>query len=246
DGCTTLGTRRTFAAAAYALSAAYDSAISSWFCGELGSAAPVTSRVYHREMGLKYGCNPQQKAAGVYSLSGRDLPFKVLGGVPGYINLLDATNAWQLVKELKAATGLPAAASFKHVSPAGAAVAVPLSEEEIAAYEVGTVEMTPTAIAYIRARNADPMSSFGDFAAVSDVVDEATAKVLKREVADGIIAPGYEPAALEILKKKKGGKFIVLEAKPDYEAPAGEFREVYGVGFYQDRNSVAFGKDNLK
>ncbi|CAB1119232.1 unnamed protein product [Ectocarpus sp. CCAP 1310/34] len=246
DGCTPLGTRRTFAAAAYALSAAYDSAISSWFCGQLGSAAPVTSRVYHREMGLKYGCNPQQKAAGVYSLSGRDLPFTVLGGVPGYINLLDATNAWQLVKELKAATGLPAAASFKHVSPAGAAVAVPLSEEEIAAYEVGSVEMTPTAIAYIRARNADPMSSFGDFAAVSDVVDEATAKVLKREVADGIIAPGYEPAALEILKKKKGGKFIVLEAKPDYEAPAGEFREVYGVGFYQDRNSVAFGKDNLK
>eukprot|EP00903_Cladosiphon_okamuranus_P014842 g13743.t1 len=246
DGCTTLGTRRSFAAAAYALSAAYDSAISSWFCGELGSAAPVTSRVYHREMGLKYGCNPQQKAAGVYSLSGRDLPFTVLSGVPGYINLLDAMNAWQLVKELKAATGLAAAASFKHVSPAGAAVAVPLSDDEIAAYEVGTVEMTPAAIAYIRARNADPMSSFGDFAAVSDVVDEATAKVLKREVADGIIAPGFEPAALEILKAKKGGKFIVLEAKPDYEAPAGEFREVYGVGFYQDRNSVAFGKDNLK
>ncbi|CAN0066734.1 unnamed protein product [Ascophyllum nodosum] len=252
-GCTTLATRRSFAAAAFALSAAYDSAISSWFCGELGSSAPMTTRVYRREMSLKYGCNPQQKAAAVYSLSGRELPFEVLNGTPGYINLLDATNAWQLVKELRAATGLAAATSFKHVSPAGAAVAVPLSDDEIAAYEVGTVEMTPAAIAYIRARNADPMSSFGDFAAVSDVVDEATAKVLKREaswtcntVADGIIAPGYDPAALEILKAKKGGKFIVLQAKADYEAPAGEYREVYGVGFYQDRNAVLFGTDNLK
>jgi phosphoribosylaminoimidazolecarboxamide formyltransferase / IMP cyclohydrolase len=182
-GATTLALRRRCAAAAYSLSAAYDSAISSWFCRQLGTAAPVTARVYAHEYPLKYGCNPHQGPAGIYSIVGTGgLPFATLNGTPGYINLLDAVNAWQLVHELGSATGLAAAASFKHCSPAGAAVAVPLSSEEAELYECGDIELTPSATAYIRARSADPMSSFGDFAALSEVVDEATALVLKREV----------------------------------------------------------------
>lgn len=246
EGCTTLPLRRRFAAAAFALSAAYDSAISNWFMGQLGEAAPVTTRVYHHERALKYGCNPHQLPAAILSVEGHGLPFEVLNGNPGYINLLDAANAWQLVKELRAALDLPAAASFKHVSPAGAAVAVPLTDELRSAYEVGNVELTPVSLAYLRARNADPMSSFGDFAAVSDVVDEATARVLKREVSDGIVAPGYEPAALEILKSKKGGKFIVLQADPTYVPPPQEYREVYGVTFSQKRNDVQFARSHLE
>ncbi|KAG5182682.1 putative bifunctional purine synthesis protein [Tribonema minus] len=248
-GATSLALRRRCAAAAYSLSAAYDSAISSWICGQVGKdAAPVTARIYKHEYPLKYGCNPHQSPAGIYSIVGTPgLPFATLNGTPGYINLMDAVNAWQLVKELGAATGLPAAASFKHCSPAGAAVAVPLSEEEKAVYECGDIaELTPAATAYLRARNADPMSSFGDFAALSEVVDEATAMVLKREVSDGIVAPGYEPAALAILKAKKGGKFIVLQADKAFNPPPVEFREAYGMAFQQARNVVVFGDSHLE
>mmetsp|Transcript_11446 Transcript_11446/g.26846 ORF Transcript_11446/g.26846 Transcript_11446/m.26846 type:complete len:617 (-) Transcript_11446:174-2024(-) len=247
-GGTTLALRRRFAARAYSLSASYDSAIATWFTKELGEDSPVVTRVYKPEFPLKYGCNPHQKPAAISSLLNADLPFTVLNGTPGYINLLDAANAWLLVKELREATGLAAASSFKHVSPAGAAVAVPLTEVECAAYEVtpeGAAKLTPSALAYLRARNADPMCSFGDFAAVSDVVDEDTALILKKEVSDGIVAPGYTPAALEILKKKKGGKFIILEAKADFKPDAVEYREVYGMTFSQKRNDVVITKEHM-
>merc|ERR1711920_460522 len=207
---------------------------------QLGQSASTVTRVYKHEYDLKYGCNPYQKPAGIYSRLGAQIPFKTLNGRPGYINLLDAANAYQLVAELRKALDLPAAASFKHVSPAGAAVSVPLTEELKKAYEVGNIELTPLSLAYLRARNADPLSSFGDFVAVSDVVDEATAKVLKREVSDGIVAPGYEPAALEILKAKKGGNFIVLEADPAYQAPEMEYSEVHSIelcGLCQGRSN---------
>lgn len=235
DGETSLELRRKLAAAAFLKSAKYDTAISNWFAKQLSEqdGEKKVQREYHHELSLKYGCNPQQKPAAIYRL-GVDgkLPFSVENGAPGYINLLDAVNAYQLVKELKQAIQLPAAASFKHVSPAGAAVALPLDGELHAAYEVGNAELTPLSLAYIRARNADPLSSFGDFVAVSDVVDEATAKVLKREVSDGIIAPGYEDAALEILKAKKGGKFIVLKADPTFAPPDMEYREVFFILLY--------------
>merc|ERR1711972_1249550 len=159
-------------------------------------------------------------------IGGQPLPFEVISGTPGYINLLDAVNAWQLVHELAEATGKPAAASFKHVSPAGAAIGIPLSEEEKVVYEVKGKELTEVAAAYVRARNADPMCSFGDFVAVSHKVDVATADILKIEVSDGIIAPGFEPEALEILKAKKGGKFIVLQADIDFAFPEMEYRMV--------------------
>lgn len=249
NGGTTLSLRKKFAARAFSLSAAYDSAIANWFTNQLGEEKPVTTRVYKPEYPLKYGCNPHQKPAGIASVLNSKLPFDVLNGIPGYINLLDAANAWQLVKELREATGIAAAASFKHVSPAGAAVAVPLSDVECAAYEItptAAKELTPVALAYLRARNADPMCSFGDFAAVSDIVDEATAKILKREVSDGIIAPGYTPEALEILKSKKGGKFIVLEATKDYDPGQIEYREVYGMTFSQKRNDIVITKDHMK
>jgi len=258
NGGTTLELRKRFAARAFALSASYDSAIATWFSEQLSATdtttpAPVTTRVYQPEYPLKYGCNPHQKPASISSrLSTTDtpsLPFTVLNGTPGYINLLDATNAWQLVRELRAATNLPAAASFKHVSPAGAAVAVPLSAAECAAYEVteeAAAALTPVALAYLRARNADPMCSFGDFAAVSDVVDEATAMILKKEVSDGIIAEGFTEEALKILKGKKGGKFIVLEANEGYDPGEMEYREVYGMTFSQKRNDVVIGKENME
>lgn len=189
------------------------------------------------EILLKYGCNPHQSSARVFSKDG-GLPIAVVNGKPGYINLLDALNSWQLVKELKSALGLPAAASFKHVSPAGAAVSVPLSDELKRAYFVGDIELSPTATAYARARGADRLSSFGDWIAFSDAVDVSTAKLLKREVSDGIIAPGYEADALEILKQKKKGKYIIIEADPDYDPPEIESRDVYGVVFQQDRNNL--------
>jgi len=248
-GGTSLATRKRLAARAFALSASYDSAISSWFANQLGEEAPVVTRVYKAEFPLKYGCNPQQKPANIYSRFGFKLPFQIKNGVPGYINLLDAANAWQLVLELKQATGLAAASSFKHVSPAGAAVAVPLTEIECEAYEVTAetkTSLTPAALAYLRARNADPMCSFGDFCAISDQVDEATAKYLKYEVSDGIIAPSYTPEALAILKSKKGGKFIVLEAPLDYHPGDIEYREVYGMTFSQKRNDVVLTKDHMK
>ena len=254
SGGTTLALRRKFAARAFALSASYDSAIASWFSGALAEqqpdaagAAPVVTRVYQPEFPLKYGCNPHQKPAQILSRLDQKLPFDVLNGTPGYINLLDAANAWQLVVELRQATGLASAASFKHVSPAGAAVAVPLTDVEYQAYEVSKDEaLTPVALAYLRARHADPMCSFGDFCAVSDEVDEATAKILKKEVSDGIVAPSYTPEALEILKAKKGGKFIILQATANYNPGEFEYREVYGMTFSQKRNDIIIGKEHMQ
>ena len=192
------------------------------------------------ELELKYGCNPNQKPSRIYMADGSDLPIWVLNGKPGYINFLDAFNGWQLVKELKTATGLPAAASFKHVSPAGAAVGLPLSEVERKIYWVDDLDMefTPLANAYARARGADRMSSFGDFISLSDVCDVATAKIIKREVSDGVIAPGYEPEALEILKAKKKGNYNVIEIDESYVPAPVEVKQVYGISFEQGRNEL--------
>jgi phosphoribosylaminoimidazolecarboxamide formyltransferase/IMP cyclohydrolase len=196
------------------------------------------------ELKLRYGCNPHQAPARVFTRE-RAMPLRVLSGSPGYINLLDALNAWQLVRELRASLKLPAATSFKHVSPAGAAVAVPMSKEVRRASFVDDLELSPLATAYARARGADRLCSFGDFAALSDVVDVATANVLKREVSDGVIAPGYEPAALDILKSKRNGSYCVLEIDPSWEAPETESREVFGVVFEQRRNQVVPGPEHL-
>ncbi len=191
-----------------------------------------------KELELKYGCNPNQKPSKIYMNNG-ELPIKVLCGRPGYINFLDAFNGWQLVKELKKATGLPAATSFKHVSPAGAAVGLPLDETLAKIYWVDDVEeLSPLACAYARARGADRMSSFGDFISLSDVCDVATAKLIKREVSDGVIAPGYEPEALEILQAKKKGNYAVIEIDPDYEPDPIEHKEVFGIVFEQGRNEL--------
>ncbi len=196
------------------------------------------------EMELKYGCNPNQKPAKVFCEKG--LPFTVLNGKPGYINLLDALNSWQLVRELKEATGLPAAASFKHVSPAGAAVAVPLSETLQKAYFVEGVELSPIATAYIRARGADRMSSYGDFVALSDECDAQTASFLKREVSDGIIAPSYSAEALEILKSKRKGTYLVIQMDTDYQPELLEKKQVFGVTFEQQRNDIKLTEECLK
>jgi phosphoribosylaminoimidazolecarboxamide formyltransferase/IMP cyclohydrolase len=196
------------------------------------------------ELKLRYGCNPHQAPARIYTRD-RALPLRVLSGAPGYINLLDALNAWQLVRELRSALALPAAASFKHVSPAGAAVAVPMSQEVRRASFVDDLELSPLATAYARARGADRLCSFGDFAAMSDVVDVPTANILKREVSDGIVAPGYEPAALEILRGKRNGTYCVLEIDPAWEAPATETREVFGIVFEQKRNQVVPNREHL-
>ena len=192
-----------------------------------------------KELELKYGCNPNQKPSRIYMEEG-ELPIKVLCGKPGYINFLDAFNGWQLVSELKKATGLPAATSFKHVSPAGAAVGLPLSDVERKIYWVDDmdVEFTPLANAYARARGADRMSSFGDFIALSDVCDVATAKIIKREVSDGVIAPGYEPEALEILKEKKKGNYNVIEIDAGYVPNPIEKKQVFGITFEQGRNEL--------
>uniref|UniRef100_A0A7S4AG84 MGS-like domain-containing protein n=1 Tax=Pseudo-nitzschia australis TaxID=44445 RepID=A0A7S4AG84_9STRA len=263
NGGTTLKTRKSCAAKAFALSAKYDGMIASYFSEQIQKdneeEAEVSAedvfvkdvvhpRVYSSEFKLKYGCNPHQKPAAILSRMGEKLPFEVLNGTPGYINLLDAANAWQLVKELRQATGLAAAASFKHVSPAGAAVAVPLTDVECLAYEVPETDranLTDVSLAYLRARNADPMCSFGDFSAVSDVVDEQTALYLKKCVSDGIVAPGYTPEALAILKSKKGGRFIVLEATKDYDSGPVEFREVYGMTFMQRRNETVLTSQHM-
>lgn len=203
-------------------------------------------RTYQARLSLKYGCNPHQQPAGIYSEAERPLPFRVLNGTPGYINLLDALNAWQLVRELSAALRLPAAASFKHVSPAGAAVGVPLSEERRAVYEAAGRELSPLAVAYLRARQADPLSSFGDFAALSEPVDAATADLLRVEVSDGVIAPGFEPGALEVLRAKKGGNYVVLAVDPAYEPPTEELKEVFGVAFMQRRNDAVIDARQLE
>ena len=190
-----------------------------------------------KEMELKYGCNPNQKPAKIFMEEG-ELPIEILNGKPGFINLLDAFNSWQLVMELKKATGLPAAASFKHVSPAGAAVAVPLDETLKQIYFVEGVELTPMATAYIRARGADRMSSYGDFVALSDECDEATAAYLAREVSDGVIAPSYSEKALEILKSKRKGSYLVIKMDPDYVPAKQEVKQVFGISFEQGRNEV--------
>ena len=197
-------------------------------------------------MRLKYGCNPHQSFASIEALDPARAPIRVLNGTPSYINFLDALNAWQLVREARLATGLTAAASFKHVSPAGAALAVPLTPELAQAYEVEGKPLTPAALAYVRARGADPKCSFGDFAALSDVVDVATAEFLKGVVSDGIVAPGFEPAALELLKQKKNGSFIVIEADAGFTAPKRESREVFGMQMVQDRNDHPISEAELK
>ena len=198
-----------------------------------------------RELELKYGCNPNQKPSRIYMEEG-ELPIKVLCGKPGYINFLDAFNGWQLVRELKRATGLPAATSFKHVSPAGAAVGLPMDDTLAKIYWVDDMgELSPLACAYARARGADRMSSFGDFISLSDVCDVATAKLIKREVSDGVIAPGYEPEALELLKQKKKGNYAIIEIDPNYEPDPIEHKEVFGITFEQGRNELVINDELL-
>ncbi|KAF8467668.1 cytidine deaminase-like protein [Kalaharituber pfeilii] len=225
--------RKAYALKAFEHTADYDAAISEFFRKKYAGDGI-------QQLTLRYGANPHQKPAQAFMKSAR-LPFKVLAGAPGYINLLDALNSWPLVKELKESLKLPAAASFKHVSPAGAAVGIPLTDVEKQVCMVNDIEglnNSPLACAYARARGADRMSSFGDWIALSDEVDVATAKIIDREVSDGVIAPGYSPEALDMLKKKKGGKYTVLEIDSSYEPPATETRQVYGVSLSQHRNDV--------
>ena len=199
-----------------------------------------------KERELKYGCNPNQKPSKIYMQDGSELPIQVLCGKPGYINFLDAFNGWQLVKELKEATGLPAATSFKHVSPAGAAVGLPLTETLAKIYWVDDMgELSPLACAYARARGADRMSSFGDFISLSDVCDTDTARLIKREVSDGVIAPGYTEEALEILKSKKNGNYNVLQIDPEYRPDPIEHKQVFGITFEQGRNELAINRELL-
>ena len=197
-----------------------------------------------REIMLRYGMNPHQKPARVFVEQG-ELPFEVLNGSPGYINLLDALNSWQLVRELAGLLGMPAAASFKHVSPAGAAVATPMSETERAACFVDDVELSPLATAYARARGADRMSSFGDWVALSETCDVPTARLIRREVSDGVIAPDYESEALEILREKRGGGYRVLRMDPAYEPPEIEGRQVFGLTLEQRRNDLKLSVDSF-
>ncbi len=198
------------------------------------------------ELELKYGCNPNQKPSRIYMANDEDLPIEVLSGKPGYINFLDAFNGWQLVKELKEATGLPAATSFKHVSPAGVAVGLPLDDVLAKIYWVDDLgELSPLACAYARARGADRMSSFGDFIALSDVCDVSTAKIIKREVSDGVIAPGYEPEALEILMSKKKGNYNIIKIDENYKPEPIETKQVYGISFEQGRNELPINNELL-
>ena len=197
------------------------------------------------ELMLKYGCNPNQKPSKIFMQDGSELPITVLNGKPGYINFLDAFNSWQLVKELKEATGLPAAASFKHVSPAGAAVGLPLSDTLKKIYFVDDLELSPLACAYARARGADRMSSYGDWAALSDVCDKETALMLQREVSDGVIAPGYTDEALEILKSKRRGTYNIVQIDPEYRPAPVEHKDVFGVTFEQGRNELKIDNELL-
>ena len=198
------------------------------------------------ELELKYGCNPNQKPSRIFMRNGEELPIKILNGKPGYINFMDAFNSWQLVLELKAATGLPSAASFKHVSPAGAAVGLPLSEVDKKIYFVEPdAELSPIACAYIRARGADRLCSYGDWAALSEVCDAATARYLKEEVSDGVIAPGYTEEALEILKTKKKGNYNVVQMDPNYVPEVQEYKDVFGITFQQGRNNFKIDEDLL-
>jgi len=244
DGCLCKDTRRELAAAAFAHTARYDCAVAKYFAGQTGGAV-TEMREYVEEFPLKYGVNPHQKPAALSHVGTHGMPFEVLNGAPGYTNLMDALNSWQLVSELESALGLPAAASFKHVSPAGAAVGVELSEELKQVYDVVGKDLSPQAVAYVRARNADPMSSFGDFIGISGIVDVSTASIIKREVADGVIAAGFEPEALEMLKAKKGGKFLVLKADKAFVPPVDEYKEVYGVALSQKRNDAVITPEHM-
>jgi phosphoribosylaminoimidazolecarboxamide formyltransferase/IMP cyclohydrolase len=229
-----------YALKAYSHTADYDTAISDYFRKQYAGDGSM-------QLSLRYGANPHQKPASAYVKEGT-LPFKALAGQPGYINLLDALNAWALVKELDEATGHAAAASFKHVSPAGAAIGIPLSETEQQVYMVSDIEglsNSPLAQAYSRARGADRMSSFGDLIALSRKVDVPTAKIISREVSDGVIAPGYAPEALELLQKKKGGKYLVLQMDAAYEPAALETRQVYGISLSQIRNDARITSDTF-
>lgn len=227
---TSLETRKYLALKAFTHTAQYDDAISNYFRAQYSAGSS--------QLSLRYGMNPHQKPAQIYTMQS-ELPLKVVNGSPGFINLCDALNGWQLVKELKKALDMPAATSFKHVSPAGAAVGVELTQEEAKVCMVDDLkdQLTPLAIAYARARGADRMSSFGDFIALSDVCDVPTAKIISREVSDGIIAPGYQSDALEILKKKKGGNYCILQMDPDYEPSEMELRTLYGLKMEQKRNT---------
>lgn len=230
--------RNRFALKAFEHTAEYDATIADFFRKQYSEDVS--------QLPLRYGANPHQKPAQAFVTQG-ELPFKVLGGSPGYINLLDALNAWPLVKELSASVNLPAAASFKHVSPAGAAVGLPLSEEEKQMYFVKDIEnLSPLANAYARARGADRMSSFGDFIALSNKVDVPTAQIISKEVSDGVIAPGFEQEALDILKKKKGGKYCVLQIDPDYNPDPVETRQVYGISLSQKRNDAVINASTFR
>uniref|UniRef100_A0A1A8D4T6 Bifunctional purine biosynthesis protein ATIC n=1 Tax=Nothobranchius kadleci TaxID=1051664 RepID=A0A1A8D4T6_NOTKA len=236
DKDTTLETRKTLALKAFTLTAQYDEAISDYFRGQYSRGVS--------QLPLRYGMNPHQAPAQIYTLRS-ELPLKVVNGSPGFINLCDALNAWQLVRELKGALGMAAATSFKHVSPAGAAVGVPLTEEEARVCMVHDLmkDLTPLATAYARARGSDRMSSFGDFIALSDICDVPTAKIISREVSDGIIAPGYEEEALKILSKKKNGNYCVLQMDPDYEPDDSEVRVLFGLYLKQKRNGAQINKE---
>ncbi|KAF5092976.1 hypothetical protein D0Z00_004307 [Geotrichum galactomycetum] len=231
-------TRNRLALKAFEHTAEYDAMISDFFRKQYSEDVS--------QLTLRYGANPHQKPAQAFVTKG-ELPFKVLSGSPGYINLLDALNSWPLVKELSAALSLPAAASFKHVSPAGVAVGLPLSETEKKLYFVSDIEnLSPLANAYARARGADRMSSFGDWIALSNIVDVPTAQIISKEVSDGVIAPGYSPEALEILKKKKGGKYCVLQIDPNYNPDSVETRQVYGISLQQKRNDAVINPSTFK
>ncbi|AJV62733.1 BAK_1a_G0034910.mRNA.1.CDS.1 [Saccharomyces cerevisiae] len=239
DGEISQDLRNRFALKAFEHTADYDAAISDFFRKQYSEGKA--------QLPLRYGCNPHQRPAQAYITQQEELPFKVLCGTPGYINLLDALNSWPLVKELSASLNLPAAASFKHVSPAGAAVGLPLSDVEKQVYFVNDMEdLSPLACAYARARGADRMSSFGDFIALSNIVDVATAKIISKEVSDGVIAPGYEPEALKILSKKKNGKYCILQIDPNYVPGQMESREVFGVTLQQKRNDAIINQSTFK
>ncbi|CAI4046099.1 hypothetical protein N7582_003728 [Saccharomyces uvarum] len=239
DGEISQDLRNRFALKAFEHTADYDAAISDFFRKQYFEGKA--------QLPLRYGCNPHQRPAQAYITQQEELPFKVLCGTPGYINLLDALNSWPLVKELSASLNLPAAASFKHVSPAGAAVGLPLSDVERQVYFVNDVDdLSPLACAYARARGADRMSSFGDFIALSNIVDVATAKIISKEVSDGVIAPGYEPEALKILSKKKNGKYCILQIDPNFVPGQLESRDVYGVTLQQKRNDAIINQSTFK
>ena len=205
----------------------------------------ILNKSYLHRFDLRYGINPYQKSAAIFTQENHNLPFKIINGQPSYINILDALNAWQLVKELDEAIKLPAATSFKHISPAGTAVSVELDEKLLKVYDCQNEEISPIATAYIRARGTDPSSSYGDFIGISRNVDLSTANIIKKSVSDGIIAPGFDEKALKILKEKKGGKYIILKVNPDYNPPEIEFREVNGIVFSQSRNSLKITKESI-